>query len=332
MRPVLRSGNGRSNYLALSAGGESGAYGAGVLVGWSETGKRPQFDLVRGVSVGALIAPFAFVGSQVDHDLEHLFDSGIAARLNSRRSILSGLLGESIASAAPLKALIADYVDRDLLDLVADRHRQGARLLVVTTNIDAERSVVWDMGAIAASGNPDAVRLFSDVLAASASIPAYFPPTEIAAVVDGQSFNELHVDGGAIRQIFFFPDAYLEHPDWRGVGPSRPHVYAIANHEITPRFEPIKDRAVSVAEASYRTLVKASLVQTLYQMESFADDNGLAFFLTYIGDALPSNSKKPFDPQYMKTAYALGVAAGKAQSWMRSVPIGENILSVPSPE
>lgn len=321
------SSDGRPTYLALSGGGQGGAFGAGVLVGWSESGTRPQFDLVTGISVGALIAPFAFVGSDTDDDLQQLFASGIASRWNAQPSVLRGLLGESLMDSTPLKSLIADYVTDDLLERIAKRHREGARLLVVTTNIDAERSVVWNMGAIAASGNPNAAQLFADVLAASASIPAVFPPISISAIINGEEFEELHVDGGAIRQIFFFPNAFFNNPDWQGMTAQRPQVFAIANNEITPRYEPVEDRAVSIAEAAYRTLVKANLVHSLSQMESFGEAHSMPFKLIFIDEYLVSNLRTPFDRDYMRAAFAIGRRAGQTQSWANDVPIGTDLLS-----
>ena len=253
-RPAGRSG--RPKYLSLSGGGEAGAFGAGLLVGWSATGTRPQFDLVTGISAGSLIAPFAFVGSEADPDLRKLFDGSVASRLNGKRSFLSAFFGQSVLSAAPLRETIDEYVDAELLQKIAERHRRGAKLLVVTTNIDAERSVVWDMGAIAASGHPEARDLFATVLAASASIPGVFPPVPITAVADGQVFEELHVDGGAVREIFFFPDAFYQNPTWAGLGGLRPEIYAVVNHEVVPRFEPIETRAISVAKQSYPAFPK----------------------------------------------------------------------------
>lgn len=316
-------------HLALSTGGKGGAFGAGVLVGWTQGGGRPDFDIVTGISAGALLAPFAFVGSDVDSDLEALFQTGIAARLNGRRSVVGGLLGESVMDAAPLRAMIAEYIDRDMLDRIAARHRAGARLLIVTTNIDAERSVVWNMGAIAASARADRLALFTDVLAASASIPAVFPPVSITATANGQSVEELHVDGGAFRQIFFFPDAFLDRPDWGGMA-TRPRIFAIANHEITARFQPVEARTVSIAEAAYRTLTKASLVQSLKEMEGFSTENGLSFALTYIDRFIPTDPRRPFDPVYMRAAFSLGLATGQAQGWAHTVPLGTGLLDAPS--
>ncbi|MEB8386678.1 patatin-like phospholipase family protein [Rhodobacteraceae bacterium KMM 6894] len=323
------SPTGHPTYLALSGGGQDGAFGAGVLVGWSESGTRPQFDLVTGISIGALIAPFAFIGSETDGDLQRVFASDIATRLNAKRSFLRGLLGESFMDSAPLRALVTEYMDEDLLRRVAARHRQGARLLVATTNIDAQRSVVWNMGAIAASNHPDAAQLFVDVLVASASIPAIFPPTLISATVDNEQFEEMHVDGGAIRQIFFFPDAFFENPNWRGMTSQRPQIFAIVNNEITPRFDPVEDRAVLVGEAAYRAFVKANIVQSLFQIEDFGKAHGMRFQLMFIDKYLVSDADVPFDGTYMRTLFSLGQRAGQAQSWVNKVPIGTDLLSRP---
>ena len=194
-------------YLALSGGGAQGAVGAGVLVGWSASGKRPAFDLVTGVSAGALIAPFAFLGKETDDTLTGVFTSGVAEGLIDRRFFLFGLLGQSLADPDPLKDLVAEHVDESLLLRIAEEHGKGRRLHIVTTNLDSQRNVLWDLGAIASSGRPDALSLFREALTASASIPGIFPGVEIETVADGRTIRELHADGSIVRQVFVFPDA-----------------------------------------------------------------------------------------------------------------------------
>ncbi len=326
------TGGGRApKYLAISGGGEAGAFGAGLLVGWTESGTRPEFDLVTGISAGSLIAPFAFIGSEADPDLKKLFGGDLANQLNSSRSIFRALFGESVLTAKPLRNLIDEYVTPDLLEKIARRHRDGARLLVVSTNLDAERSVVWDMGAIAASGHPEARELFARVLSASASIPGVFPPVPIAAIADGELFEELHVDGGAIRQIFFFPLAFYQDPTWSGFGGQRPTYYAIANHEIMPRFQPVEDRTFDVAQQSYRSLIKANIFNSLAHAGDFAAENGMGFRMAFIDRYISTNPRVEFDPQFMAAAFALGKSKGLNQEWSRTVPIGTDLLTTQPP-
>lgn len=183
-----------SNLLALSGGADDGAFGAGLLVGWSAQGTRPQFDLVTGISAGALIAPFAFLGRAYDDKLAGLFTSYSADQIY-QANILSGLFGgNALADSAPLASLIEHYVDPPLLRRIAEERAKGRFLLVGTTNLDAQRPVYWDMGKIAARGDRRALELFRKVLLASASIPGIFPPVLIEVEAGGQGYQEMHVE------------------------------------------------------------------------------------------------------------------------------------------
>src|SRR6266404_7625357 len=177
------------SYLALSGGGADGAFGAGVLNGWSAAGTRPTFSAVSGVSTGALIAPFAFLGPAYDVTLREIYTSGVAESLLNTPSIVRAVFGSGLFGNTHLRELIARYVGRDMLAAIAAENAKGRKLLVVTTNIDTQRTVIWDMGRIAAIGSTQALDLFRDVLAASASIPVVFPPMLIDAEANGHRFT-----------------------------------------------------------------------------------------------------------------------------------------------
>src|SRR5258707_2405703 len=180
--------------LALSGGGAEGAFGAGLLVGWTEAGNRPEFSMISGTSSGALIAPFAFLGASHDPTLKGLFTGGFAETLLHVDG-LNAIFGSGVFKTEPLKLLIAHYVDEDLLQLVASQHRLGRRLFIVTTNIDGQRTAVWNMGAIAASDYSGRLQLFRDILVASASAPGLFAPAYIEVQAGNARFQEMHVDG-----------------------------------------------------------------------------------------------------------------------------------------
>lgn len=328
--PVTIGTNNRLQMLALSGGGSAGAFGAGILVGWTENGNRPVFDLVTGVSAGALIAPFAFLGSSEDAKLRELFTSGIAEELFKPFSPLKGLLGESILDGRPLSKLVAQYVDRDFLRRIAQAHQSGRRLWVVTSNLDSQRSVVWNMGAIAASRNPDAIALFRQVLVASASIPAAFPAVRISAMSNGKRFEELHSDGGVTRQIFVVPDALLAaNTSATGSGSEPRDVYLIINNEYDPQFEVVKSRSVSVAARAYSTLIKTTTQSTINASYAFSQRNGINFNMTYIDRYIPYKASDPFNTKYMQQLFRLGESRWNHKVWDKSPPLGRTLVAEP---
>lgn len=315
--------DGRSIWLALSSGGAGGAFGAGVLTGWTQRGDRPQFDLVTGVSAGALIAPFAFIGATADDELAKLFTASSVARLNKSRSLLAGVFGQSAIPAKPLRALIDAHVDAKLIGRIAKRHREGGRLLVVTTNLDAQRSVVWNIGAIAASAQPDRLKLIGDILEASASIPAIFPPVRIPVTGSGREFEELHADGGAIRQIYLLPDAFYTEVDLGGM---RPDIYAIVNAELSPSFGVVPQQSIRVAERALSSLEKASVSRSVAELASFAGTQRATFRVAFIDRNIPIDRRIPFDPDFMQSAFALGQSKGREADWAFAGPVGTDLL------
>src|SRR5438132_13919204 len=219
------------SYLALSGGGADGAYGVGVLNGWTAAGTRPTFSVVSGVSTGGLIAPFAFLGSQYDDTLREVYTSGIASSLLDDPSIIRVLFGSGLFGNKRLRELVARYVGPEILAAVARENARGRKLLVVTTDLDTQRTVVWDMGKIAAVGSPEALVLFRDVMAASASIPLVFPPILIEAEGQGRRFQEMHVDGGVTAPVLTLPEALLFQGS-RLPGTARMDIYILVNKKI----------------------------------------------------------------------------------------------------
>ncbi len=195
----------KHNYLAISGGGANGAFAAGLLVGWSDAGTRPEFTMVSGVSTGALAAPFAFLGPAYDERLRGVFTTYSTSDLVVRRNLLSILTGHSVFDTEPLEKVIARYVDQSMMETIAVEFRKGRRLWIATTNLDAGRPVIWNIGAIANSGAPGALELIHKVMLASASVPGAFPPVIIEVEANGNLYDEMHVDGGIISQIFVTP-------------------------------------------------------------------------------------------------------------------------------
>jgi len=192
-------------FLAVSGGGDNGAFGAGLLNGWSETGTRPEFRMVTGVSTGALIAPFAFLGPQYDPVLREVYTTLTPDRIFRARGLTAALFNDAMADTSPLADVIAKYADEKMFAAIAREYNEGRLLLIGTTDLDAQRPVIWNIGALAASGKPEALKLFHQILRASAAIPGLFQPVMIDVEIDGKKFQEMHVDGGTVAQLFLYP-------------------------------------------------------------------------------------------------------------------------------
>jgi hypothetical protein len=305
--------------LALSGGGAEGAFGAGLLVGWTEAGNRPEFSMVSGTSSGALIAPFAFLGVSHDPTLKDLFTSGIAETL-LRIDGLNAIFGSGVFKTEPLKLLIARYVDEDLLHLIASQHRRGRRLFIVTTNIDAQRTAVWNMGAIAASDYSGRLQLFRDILVASASAPGLFAPAYIQVQAGNAQFQEMHVDGAVTSNVLAVPESVLLQKVVL-TDPAKPKLYIIVNGKITPDFVVIGDGTLSIVARSFYSTVKANTRNTLIATYDFARRNGWQFRLAAIQpDYAVTSTTFNFDTDYMRGLFNLGFSMGRTgQHWQSSL-------------
>ena len=314
-------------YLALSGGGAYGAYGAGVLNGWTAAGTRPEFTFVSGVSTGALIAPFAFLGPSYDAKLRDFYTSGVAESLLDSPDLLNVVFGSSLFGGRRLRELIARSVDDAMLAAVAAEHANGRRLFVVTTNLDSQRAVIWDMGRIASSGSPQALTLFRDVLAASASVPGVFPPLLIDAEANGRRFEEMHVDGSVMAPVFTLPDTVLlaSAPPLRG---PRVNIYVLMNNKVDPDFQVVPDKAAEIGGRAASTSVKAQTRSVLFGTYAAAQRNGFGFNLTFIDQDMPSSTSAGFDTAYMRRLYQYGFEkAQSGQLWVRRPPSGALALA-----
>ncbi|RYC31078.1 alpha/beta hydrolase [Lichenibacterium minor] len=303
------------NVLALSGGGAGGAFAAGLLDGWTRRGTRPSFDVVTGVSTGALIAPFAFLGSAYDATLARLYTGDGAGGVAEPANLIAIATGDGLLDSGPLRRMVDSYVTPEFLARVAAEHRRGRRLLVVSTNLDAQRPVVWDMGAIAASPNPEAAALFRDVLVASASVPAVFPPVMIAAAAGGRAIREMHVDGVATAQIFIRPDMIAAAAPRRRV-----HVWAVVNNTLPPEFAVTAKGTLPIAYRSLSTVFKAQAAAEVTAASETARRLGQDFELAYIDRAVPFDPAAPFGASYMDKAFAIGTGeAADGSVWHRDL-------------
>lgn len=313
--PRGSDGTVRYPHLVLSGGGANGAFGAGFLNGWSETGTRPVFKIVTGVSTGALMAPFAFLGSSSDAALREFYTTTTTRDIFRLGSILGALLsGESLADTGPLAALIARHVDEPFLREIADVHARGRRLYLATADLDSQQFVVWNMGLIAESGHPESLDLFRKVMLASASIPIAFPPVFFEVEAGGRRYDEMHVDGAVGATIFlhggvFRPSVIRERA---GYGVGREDIFVIHNGQLreppkpTPRT--LRGIAMRVIEASGR----AGLVGDLFRIYAFAQGDQASFHWVTIAESVELAGPEVFDPEKMATLYEVGFQAARA--------------------
>jgi predicted acylesterase/phospholipase RssA len=281
-------------YLALSGGGADGAYGVGVLNGWSAAGRRPAFSVVSGVSTGGLIAPFAFLGPQYDDTLRELYTSGIAESLLSDPSIMRVLFSSGLFGNTRLRELVARYVGPEIMAQVARENAKGRRLLVVTTDLDTQRTAIWDMGKIATIGTPEALKLFRDVMAASASIPLVFPPIMIEAEGQGRKFQEMHVDGGVTAPVLTLPEALLF--QGRLPGNAKMDIYILVNKKIERNFELVANGTIDVASRSLSSITQSQTRSIIFSTYDFAKRNGLGFHLSTSNAIIRRRPRKASTP------------------------------------
>jgi hypothetical protein len=308
-----------ANYLAISGGGDNGAYGSGLLNGWSAAGTRPQFKGVTGVSTGALIAPLAFLGSDYDPVLREVYTTMTAERVFHLRGLTAALFDDAMADTSPLALLIAKYVDQRMLDAIAAEYRKGRLLLIGTTNLDAQRPVIWNIGAIADSGKPGALGLVRQILRASSAIPGAFQPVLIDVEVDGKKYQELHVDGGAVAQMFLYPPSV----QLGKVGVKRErHAWLIRNARLDPDYDDTDRRTLSIAGRAISTMLVASGVNDVLRIYFTAKRDGVDYNLAYIGsDFQPAPKKGEFDQAYMRSLYDYGYNQALAgRPWHKTPP------------
>jgi hypothetical protein len=283
---------------------------------------------VTGASAGALIAPFAFLGPAYDETLRSVFATGEMANLLQSEG-LAGLFGTGLFKTEPLRDLIARHVDAPMLAAIAREHRAGRRLYVVTTNLDAQRTAIWDMGEIAASGDPGALDLFRNVLTASASIPGVFSPMLIEVEADGRRSAEMHVDGGVTTNVLILPEALLVSGTPVFPPDARPKVYVVMNSKLAPDFEVVKASTLQIVRRSFETSVRANTRNTLLASYQFAKSRNWDFNLASIDSDYPKSDTIGFDLAYMQQLFDYGYQRGRAGILWRSTP-AEFKLPLPS--
>lgn len=309
--PVVHAIGNRHSVLVLSGGGSDGAFGAGVLNGWSELGTRPQFDVVTGVSTGALMATLAFLGPSYDAQLRTFYTQSTNDDIYKSRGIF-GLLKGSLYNRGPLELAIANAITDEVLDQVAAEHARGRRLYVATTNLDRGVQVAWDMGKIASSKSPGRLALYRSILAASAAIPAVFEPVYIKSVDETPA---LHVDGG-VKSAVLFQSFMIDDKS------HDQHVWTIVNSRIGyARTDGLSGaNANKLVARSISEMLRAVMENTVFRTYVRAKSGGAEFHLAFIPDEVEETDPIKFKPPEMTRLYEAGRAWVKANRWASEPP------------
>jgi hypothetical protein len=300
--------------LALSGGGANGAFGAGFLNGWTTTGKRPVFKFVTGVSTGALMAPFAFLGPSYDNALREFYTTTASRDIflvGSLFTLVARVLsGEALADTGPLAALIEQHVDAELLRRVSEAHARGRRLYIGTVDLDAQRFVVWNMGAIASSGSPDALALFRKVMLASASIPIAFPPVYFDVEADGLTYDEMHVDGGVGARVFtaagLFRPSIVQRRGGLGGVEAREDVFVIHNGQLISAPRPTRRTVLGIAMRVLDASNQSAVNGDLWRIHAVAQYRQAGFHWVTIPHGTEIVGEETFDPVQMRALYDIG--------------------------
>src|ERR1700722_4476062 len=308
------SGGGVVNILELSGGGAGAAFGAGALTGLSRAGPRPQFHVVTGVSAGALTAPFAFLGPTWDDALTESFSGQRSGNL-VQFSVTGLLFGSSIFRGKPLADLVNHYATEEMLQAIAVEAAKGRLLLIATTDLDSERTVIWDMGAIAMHGGPEGLKLFRQVLIASASIPGLFPPVMIPVETSGTILEEMHVDGSTTASLFIAPEIASVLPD-QLAGLRGGNIYVVANGQYGATTITTRVRTMAITkrgiEASLHSSTRGAVLATL----ALATRNDMHMNVTAIPDDYPFNGLLDLKPERMRALFNFGAeCAMRGELW-----------------
>ncbi len=309
-------------FLAISGGGDNGAFGTGLLNGWTAAGDRPEFKLVTGISTGALIAPFAFLGPAYDDQLKRLYTNVSSSDIVTRRPLLTALINDALADNAPLWRLLEQEVDQALIDAVAQEYAKGRLLLVGTVDLDSRQAVLWNLTRIAASQDPKALPLFRSIMIASAAIPGAFPPVLIDVEANGQPYQEMHVDGGTMSQVFVYPPTLNLRELTKQHGASRERrVYVIRNARLDPEWAQVARRTMSIAGRAISSLIHTQGLGDLYRIYLTTQRDGVDFNLAYVPASFNAPHPEEFDPGFMRALYQTGYEmAVKGFPWAKVPP------------
>ncbi len=323
VRPVGHRPPARKSVLCLSGGGAYGAYTAGILCGWSERGDRPTFDVVTGISTGALAAPLAFLGADYDADLRTFYTTLKNEDLYRVRRSVRAVFADSLADTGPLAKKVDEVITTGVLARLAAEHARGRRLYIGTTELESRRQVVWDVGAIAARGRPDDLDLVRKVLLASAAIPGFFPPVNIPVTVDGKHLMERHVDGGVSASLFYRAPHLTDAERADPAALSDSDLYMVVAGKLYADPNRVKPWSLSIAGEAVAAVIYSQSRGDLMRLYTACVLTGMRYHLAAIPpEFVAPTSSTDFNPADMKRMFDLGATTAKDATAWRATPPG----------
>lgn len=312
----------RADFLAISGGSDDGAFGSGLLCGWADAGTIPTFKLVTGISTGAMIAPLAFLGQPYHDELCTMYTALKPSDVLESRGLFGAIFGEALADTTPLAGTIAQYVTDQMLADIAREYRKGRLLVIGTTSLDYQRPIFWNIGAIAASGKPEALPLVRKILLASAAIPGAFPPVMIDVDVAGQHYQEMNVDGGAVAQTFLYPPDIGLRLDLRAAEHRRDrHAYIIRNGRLHPDWAATDRRFLTIVGRAIATMIHYSGYNDVLRIYGITKRDGVDYNLAFIGPDFTQTKNAPFEPAYLRALFDYGYVRGRqGYRWRKAPP------------
>ena len=317
--------------LTLTGGGSRGAFGTGLLVGWTKRGDIPNFDVVTGISTGAVMAPFIFLGGDELKKVEYFY-----TKMHTEEVFTSTLLSifgyGYVMNAKPLKALFKKHFDKTFLDKVAAEHKKGRRLYIGTTNIDTGQLTVWDMGAIASSNRADKYERFSQIVYASTALPVYLPPEYIEVDVADKKYYQMHVDGGIYTQVFMIgllvnwtEVLHFKENDNKNFNAT---LYTVANRKYRQKdiYKPVEQAPLDIIEAYVLTEMDLLFDRSMYRLYLSCKQKGIHFKMATIPEKMPDIIDVPteFDPDKMLKLFDVGYSFGyHGINWQQSISFEE---------
>lgn len=313
------------SYLSISGGGARGAFGAGLLSGWTRNGSRPEFSMVTGISTGALMAPFAYLGSAYDPVLKRLYTGITDKDVVRERSYAAIFFSDGLGDTSPLYNLIAEHVTPALLNKIAYEYTVRNRwLLIGTNNLDTGQPIIWNMGKIAAYGTPESLELFRRVMLASASLPGFFSPVMFDVSYQGKKYQEMHVDGGVSRQVFLYPASlFHESGAYRLLEGRKREAYLIRNGVLGDEgFQTVPRKTLPIAKQALRQFAQSHEDGDTLMAFLTAQKDGFGFNLAYVtDDFIKQLPRTRFDQAYMQALFQQAEElAAHGYPWSKTPP------------